>query len=141
MKDPDKMSDRELRNEVRELRQECKAEVEVRNAVANHSIRQDQEIERLTAEIDRRGRQLSILTEACKRWLDSPNNQQCMATVREMCKAKHEGTHMEMAIDPDWLRKKIAASSDDESIETSTWDCGCPDGAEDKCVSITCPRR
>lgn len=21
------------------------------------------------------------------------------------------------------------------------WDCGCPDGAEDKCVSVVCPRR
>lgn len=25
--------------------------------------------------------------------------------------------------------------------EPGTWDCGCPDGAEDKCVSITCPRK
>ena len=28
-----------------------------------------------------------------------------------------------------------------ESIKDDDWDCGCPKDAEDKCVSVVCPRK
>ena len=69
--------------------------------------------------LEDRSKALTKLTEACKTWLDSPNNRQARATVRELCKINHDGT--------------------EKSIED--WDCGCSDAATDVCVSITCPRR
>ena len=44
------------------------------------------------------------------------------------CGGKHE---------PVWPVDK--SLPDEEPVKD--WDCGCPKGAEDKCMSVTCPRR
>ncbi len=70
--------------------------------------------------LEDRSKALTELTVACRLWLDSPNNRQARARVRDLCKVNHDGTQIEMPIERD---------------------CGCPHGAEDKCVDILCPRK
>ena len=40
---------------------------------------------------------------------------------------------------PDFKPEGSGSIPDGGSVED--WDCGCPEGAEEKCVSVTCPRR
>jgi len=76
-------------------------------------------------EIDRLGARLATLKVACRHWLDSPNNRQRMAEVRDLCKQPHPMNQGALA--------NMGRKED--------WDCGCSDGAEDVCISITCPRK
>lgn len=109
-----------LPDRVRQYIHDLETNADPAGTIQDNALLKDQTRE-LDAMIARLKKELATLMQACKTWMDSPNNRQARALVRDLCKVNHDGT--------------------ERRTPKEDWDCGCSDGAEDVCVSITCPRK